>query len=140
MALDGDGLSMRRPDTTTVPRVALSRPWRMRKSVVLPQPLGPMIETNSPARTSKRTSRSASGGQMMEARVSRGTHRPSGRRDPHRTRAAILAAATQEITAKGLNGARVDAIAARAGVNKRMIYHYFGGKEGLYLEVLETTY
>ena len=47
-------------------------------------------------------------------------------RDPERTRAAILRAATAEITAKGLTGARVDAIAVRAGVNKRMLYHYFG--------------
>lgn len=61
-------------------------------------------------------------------------------RDPSRTRAAILAAATQEFTAKGLTGARVDAIAQRAGANKRMIYHYFGGKDGLYLAVLEQTY
>src|ERR1700754_2019020 len=61
-------------------------------------------------------------------------------RDPDRTRAVILAAATDEITAKGLGGARVDEIAARAGVNKRMIYHYFGDKDGLYLAVLEATY
>jgi AcrR family transcriptional regulator len=61
-------------------------------------------------------------------------------RDPERTRAAILRAATAEITAKGLTGARVDAIAARAGVNKRMLYHYFGDKQGLYLAVLEHTY
>jgi AcrR family transcriptional regulator len=61
-------------------------------------------------------------------------------RDPERTRAAILAAATVEITAKGLGGARVDEIAERAGVNKRMIYHYFGDKDGLYLAVLEAAY
>ena len=61
-------------------------------------------------------------------------------RDPERTRAAILRAATDEITAKGLTGARVDAIAERAGVNKRMLYHYFGDKQGLYLAVLEHTY
>ncbi|MFA6264653.1 MAG: TetR/AcrR family transcriptional regulator [Pseudolabrys sp.] len=61
-------------------------------------------------------------------------------RDPERTRAAILRAATDEITAKGLTGARVDAIAKRAGVNKRMLYHYFGDKQGLYLAVLEHTY
>ena len=65
---------------------------------------------------------------------------PATTRDPERTRAAILQAATKEITAHGLNGARVDSIAKRAGVNKRMIYHYFGGKEGLYLAVLEHTY
>lgn len=61
-------------------------------------------------------------------------------RDPERTRAVILAAATVEITAKGLGGARVDEIADRAGVNKRMIYHYFGDKDGLYLAVLEAAY
>jgi AcrR family transcriptional regulator len=64
----------------------------------------------------------------------------SGPRDPGRTRAAILRAATAEITTKGLNGARVDTIAKRAGVNKRMLYHYFGNKQGLYLSVLEETY
>jgi AcrR family transcriptional regulator len=61
-------------------------------------------------------------------------------RDPERTQAQILAAATAEFTAKGLGGARVDEIAHRARVNKRMIYHYFGDKEGLYLAVLETAY
>jgi AcrR family transcriptional regulator len=65
---------------------------------------------------------------------------PTALRDPERTRATILHAATEEITANGLNGARVDSIARRAGVNKRMIYHYFGDKEGLYLAVLEATY
>ena len=78
----------------------------------------------------------------MEARVSRPAtrRRPAGGRDPVRTRATILAAATEEFTAKGLKGARVDAIARRSGANKRMIYHYFGNKEGLYLAVLETAY
>jgi AcrR family transcriptional regulator len=71
---------------------------------------------------------------------SNGRGRISGQRDPTRTRAAILAAATHEFTAKGLNGARVDSIAKRSRVNKRMIYHYFGDKEGLYLAVLEATY
>jgi AcrR family transcriptional regulator len=66
--------------------------------------------------------------------------RPSGERDPERTRAAILAAATEEFTAHGLNGARVDEIAKRSGVNKRMIYYYFGDKNGVYLAVLEEIY
>ena len=61
-------------------------------------------------------------------------------RDPERTRGAILAAATREFSTNGLTGARVDAIAQRARVNKRMIYHYFGDKDGLYLAVLEATY
>jgi AcrR family transcriptional regulator len=66
--------------------------------------------------------------------------RQRGERDPVRTREAILTAAMQEFTAKGLNGARVDTIATRSRVNKRMIYHYFGDKAGLYLAVLEKTY
>ena len=61
-------------------------------------------------------------------------------RDPERTSAAILVAARREFTEKGFSGARIEAIAARTGVNKRMLYHYFGNKEGLYLAVLESTY
>jgi TetR/AcrR family transcriptional regulator len=61
-------------------------------------------------------------------------------RDPQSTRAAILAAAEAAFAARGLGGARVDDIAQRAGANKRMIYHYFGSKEGLYVEVLDRTY
>lgn len=61
-------------------------------------------------------------------------------RDPERTRASILAAATQEFAENGMGGARVDAIAERAGINKRMLYHYFGDKEQLYLAVLEEAY
>ncbi|MFK0335508.1 TetR/AcrR family transcriptional regulator [Rhizobium sp. NPDC090275] len=60
-----------------------------------------------------------------------------GRRDPERTRNTILKAATEEIVAHGLGGARIDKIAERAKSNKRMIYHYFGDKEGLYAEVLD---
>jgi TetR/AcrR family transcriptional regulator len=62
------------------------------------------------------------------------------RRDPDRTRTAILAAAQDEFAAKGLFGGRVNAIARRAGANKRMIYHYFGSKDGLYLAALERVY
>jgi AcrR family transcriptional regulator len=79
----------------------------------------------------------------VEARVEKAKPPRNGAgvsRDPERTQASILAAATAEFTGKGLNGARVDEIARRAGVNKRMIYHYFGGKEGLYLAALEATY
>ena len=61
-------------------------------------------------------------------------------RDPERTKASILAAATREFTEKGFGGARIDAIARRARINKRMLYHYFGGKELLYLAVLEESY
>jgi AcrR family transcriptional regulator len=64
----------------------------------------------------------------------------SRKRDPERTRAAILEAGQHEFAQKGYAGARVDAIAKRARINKRMLYHYFGGKEGLYLAVLEASY
>lgn len=61
-------------------------------------------------------------------------------RDPERTSAAILAAATREFAENGYGGARINEIAARADVNKRMLYHYYGGKDALYLAVLESTY
>ena len=61
-------------------------------------------------------------------------------RDAERTRAAILAAATDEFAAHGLSGARVDRIAQRAGSNKRMLYYYFGDKASLYVAVLEAAY
>jgi TetR/AcrR family transcriptional regulator len=57
-------------------------------------------------------------------------------RNPERSRARILAAALKEFSAKGFAGARVDAIAHRANINKRMLYHYFGDKEGLFKAVL----
>lgn len=79
---------------------------------------------------------------IMDAQIVKqpARRRLAGERDPERTRAAILEAATAEFTSKGLNGARVDHIARRSGANKRMIYYYFGDKEGLYLAVLEEIY
>ncbi|MCC6645472.1 MAG: TetR/AcrR family transcriptional regulator [Polyangiaceae bacterium] len=62
---------------------------------------------------------------------------PRPARDPERTRARILAAALAEFASRGLAGARVDAIAAAAGVNKRMLYHYYGHKDDLYNAVLQ---
>jgi AcrR family transcriptional regulator len=53
------------------------------------------------------------------------------------TRSRILAAAIKEFAAEGYSGARVDAICKRARANPRMIYHYFGDKDGLYATVLE---
>jgi TetR/AcrR family transcriptional regulator len=57
-------------------------------------------------------------------------------RNPRRSRDRILAAALKEFAAKGFAGARVDCIARRAAINKRMLYHYFGNKERLFREVL----
>lgn len=60
--------------------------------------------------------------------------------DPARTMAEILAVATHEFADKGLTGGRIDAIAAATRTSKRMIYYYFGSKDGLYLAVLEEAY
>jgi TetR/AcrR family transcriptional regulator len=62
------------------------------------------------------------------------------RRDPAATRNKLLTAARREFARSGLAGARVDEIAARAGVNKQLVYHYFGDKDALYLAVLEWVY
>ncbi|ALE73463.1 TetR family transcriptional regulator [Pseudonocardia sp. EC080610-09] len=61
-------------------------------------------------------------------------------RDAERTRAEILDEATAEFARAGLAGARVDVIAARTRTTKRMLYYYFGSKQGLYLAVLERAY
>lgn len=61
-------------------------------------------------------------------------------RDPARTRESILATAEAEFARHGFGGGRVDRIARKARANKRMIYHYFGHKDGLYLAVLERVY
>lgn len=54
--------------------------------------------------------------------------------------AEILDVAMREFADKGLSGARIDEIAAATHTSKRMIYYYFGSKEGLYLAVLEQAY
>lgn len=61
-------------------------------------------------------------------------------RNAARTRLAIIDAATEEFATLGLGGARIDAIAARAETNKRMLYYYFGNKEDLFQAVLERAY
>jgi AcrR family transcriptional regulator len=70
------------------------------------------------------------------ARMADGGRKP----DAARTRADILDAARAEFTDHGLSGARVDAIAEKTRTTKRMIYYYFGSKEGLYAAVLEQAY
>ena len=65
---------------------------------------------------------------------------PSPARDPENSRARILAAAHAEFAQHGFDGARVDRIATQAGLNKRMLYHYFGNKDELFCTVLEVNY
>jgi AcrR family transcriptional regulator len=61
-------------------------------------------------------------------------------RDADRSQAIILAAARDEFAEHGLGGARMDRIAERAGLNKRLIYYYFEDKEQLFRAVLEQAY
>jgi AcrR family transcriptional regulator len=61
-------------------------------------------------------------------------------RDAERTRAELLEVATRVFADQGYAGARVDDIAAKTSTTKRMIYYYFGGKEGLYVAVMERAY
>lgn len=60
--------------------------------------------------------------------------------DPEETKRNILEVATAEFSAMGLAGARVDSIAERTHTTKRMLYYYFGSKEGLYEAVLDKVY
>jgi TetR/AcrR family transcriptional regulator len=62
------------------------------------------------------------------------------KRDASSAREALIAAAVAEFSRKGFAGARVDEIAASAGVNKQLVYHYFDNKQGLYLVALESVY
>ncbi|MGB3910645.1 MAG: TetR/AcrR family transcriptional regulator [Pseudolysinimonas sp.] len=68
------------------------------------------------------------------------TSPPIRQRDRERTRAELLEVATTTFAESGYSGTRVDEIAERTRTTKRMIYYYFGGKEQLYLAVLEKAY
>src|SRR3954447_18629610 len=85
--------------------------------------------------------------KMPQLRRSRGNKRgnspeaaPPRAHDPDRNRQDILNLATAEVASAGCSGARVDMIAERTRTSKRMIYYYFGSKEGLYLAALEKVY
>jgi AcrR family transcriptional regulator len=60
----------------------------------------------------------------------------NGSRNPDRSRERILTAALREFSLRGFAGARVDVIARGARINKRMLYHYFGDKQGLFRAVI----
>lgn len=64
----------------------------------------------------------------------------TNRRDPEGVRQDILHTATKIFAQNGLSGARIDEIAASTKTSKRMIYYYFGDKDGLYKACLETAY
>ena len=73
-------------------------------------------------------------------RTGKATAAPSRINDPEGTKRNIIEVAMAEFAENGLSGARIDEIAAKTKSSKRMIYYYFGDKEGLYLKVLETAY
>ena len=62
------------------------------------------------------------------------------KRNPEQTQASILKSATREFARFGFDGARVDRIVRQAKCNPRMLYHYFGSKQALYIAVLEDVY
>lgn len=68
------------------------------------------------------------------------TRKTSWKKDPKAVRQNILAIATEEFAARGLSGANINEIARKTSTSKRMIYYYFGDKEGLYCAVLEGVY
>lgn len=70
---------------------------------------------------------------------------PSGkreprRRDPERTKRQLLDAALREFADHGFHGARVDRLTRSVGCNPRLLYHYFGSKEKLYIAALEEIF
>lgn len=72
--------------------------------------------------------------------MARSTTPPPRTRDPERTRARLLKTGIRLFAARGFHGVSVDEIVAAAKVNKRMVYHYFGSKEDLYLEALGEVF
>lgn len=85
-------------------------------------------------------SRVTSAVSLQAARRSSEAEGPGGKRNAVRTRANILEAAEGEFARHGFSGARIDKIAKRSQSNPRMIYHYFGSKEKLYIACLEQIY
>ena len=67
-------------------------------------------------------------------------HNPKVKRDAAATKERILKAGIVEFGAKGYGGARTEEIAKRAKCNIRMLYHYYGGKQDLYLACLDRVY
>jgi TetR/AcrR family transcriptional regulator len=65
---------------------------------------------------------------------------PGSRESSRKTREMILDGALIEFAEKGFDGARIDEIALRAGVNKNLLYHHYGSKDGLFAALLERTY
>jgi AcrR family transcriptional regulator len=76
----------------------------------------------------------------MDVETAKTATAPGRINDPEGTKRNIIEVATMEFAENGLSGARIDEIAAKTKASKRMIYYYFGDKDGLYLKVLENAY
>lgn len=76
----------------------------------------------------------------LELQTQKSAGRGGWKQDPAGVQANIVAVATAEFARNGLTGARIDEIAAKTRTSKRMIYYYFGDKDGLYRHVLEEAY
>lgn len=77
---------------------------------------------------------------MTTMQTKRGKRAPIRAQDPEGTRQNIIEVASHEFAQSGLAGARIDEIAEKTRSSKRMIYYYFGDKEGLYVSCLENAY
>jgi TetR/AcrR family transcriptional regulator len=77
---------------------------------------------------------------MATTQTVRRKPRAGSRHQPEQTRQAILDAAADEFAAEGIAGARTEAIARAAGVNKALLYYYFNDKEALYGAVLDRVF
>lgn len=76
----------------------------------------------------------------QSGKTPRGTKSKAVTRESAGARSALVSAAVAEFSRKGFSGARVDEIAREAGVNKQLVYHYFGSKQDLYEAALEQVY
>ena len=99
-----------------------------------------MVRSSQPRPPAARRALKSSSGRAPA--FSSKPRRATGKRvqDPEGTQRDILEIALEEFALNGLSGARIDEIAARTRASKRMIYYYFGGKDGLYLRALENAY
>jgi TetR/AcrR family transcriptional regulator len=90
------------------------------------------------AATGRRSAKARRGSTIGQKHAKR--RNAGGLRDADRTKALLLSAARQEFAVQGLAGARVDEIAAKAGISKQIIYYYFGSKDELFQAALVSSY
>jgi AcrR family transcriptional regulator len=111
-----------------------------RESTPYPLPAKHSTHDDKHARLLPAQPRLAAAKRRAKAGALRTERGKARKRDASATRGRILVAAMEEFAARGLPDARIEDVAMRAGANRRMIYYYFGSKEGLYLAALEAAY